>query len=240
MRDAVSGLSLNNGLLSALPDDEFDILRPHLVEATFKPGTILAEPGDIVETCYFPVKGMISLLSVTEQGQTIEVGYTGREGMVGLVALLGKNEILYQYMVQAYTDCLAVDAEVIHELFCQKGAFHDLVLRYLYSLLKQLAQTSVCNHFHTIEERLCRWLAVMSERSQSDRLALTQEFLSNMLGVQRTSIGLIATSLQEAGVIKYSRGIVEVRDADRLRNSACECYSIMNGEYDGIYQTAKL
>jgi CRP-like cAMP-binding protein len=240
MRDAISGLSLNNGLLSALPDDEFDILRPHFVEATFKPGTILAEPGDIVETCYFPVKGMISLLSVTEQGQTVEIGYTGREGMAGLVALLGKNEILYQHMVQAHTECLTVDAEVIHDLFCRKGAFHDLVLRYLYALLKQIAQTSVCNHFHTIEERLCRWLAVMCERSQSDRLALTQEFLAHMLGVQRTSIGLVATSLQESGIIKYSRGIVEVRDVDTLRKSACECYNIVNGEYDGIYRKGKL
>jgi CRP-like cAMP-binding protein len=118
--------------------------------------------------------------------------------------------------------------------------FHDLILRYLYALIKQIAQTSVCNHFHTIEERLCRWLAVMCERSQSDRLALTQEFLAHMLGVQRTSIGLIATSLQNVGIIKYSRGIVEVRDADRLRKSACECYNIVNGEYDGIYRKGKL
>ena len=239
MRDAISGLSSNNGLLSALPDDEFDILRPHLNQATFKPGTILAEPGDIVKTCYFPIKGMISLLSVTEHGQTVEIGYTGREGMAGLVALLGKNEILYQHLVQAQTECLTVEAEVIHGLFCRKGVFHDMVLRYLYALLKQLAQTSLCNHFHTIEERLCRWLAVMTERSQSDRLELTQEFLANMLGVQRTSIGLIATSLQEAGIIKYSRGVVDVRDINRLRNSACECYSIVNGEYAGIYQKGK-
>jgi CRP-like cAMP-binding protein len=239
MLGAVSGLSINNGLLSALPDDEFDILRPHLTEVNLRPGTVIAEPGDIVATCYFPLSGMISLLSVTEQGQTVEVGYTGREGMVGLAALLGKNEIIYQWIAQAHTDALAVDGEIIHDLFHRNSVFHDLVLRYIYALLKQISQTCVCNHFHTIEARLCRWLSVMSERSQSNRLALTQEFLSHMLGVQRTSIGLIANSLQNSGIIRYSRGTVHILDDDRLRSSACECYSIVNGEYDNLYRKNK-
>jgi CRP-like cAMP-binding protein len=231
---------MDNGLLSALPKNELDILRPHFTVVELRPGTILAEPGDIVTTCYFPVKGMISLLSVTEQGQTVEVGYTGREGMVGLVALLGKNEILYQWMAQAYTTALAVDAEIVHDLFSRDTVFHDLLLRYVYALLKQISQTCVCNHFHTIEARLCRWLTVMSERSHSERLSLTQEFLAHMLGVQRTSIGLIANSLQRAGIIRYSRGIVDILDGDRLRNSACECYSIVNSEYERIFEKARL
>lgn len=239
MRDANTSLSLDNGLLSALPKSELDTLRPHFTEVNLKPGTVLAEPGDIVKTCYFPLKGMISLLSVTEQGQTVEVGYTGREGMIGLVALLGKNEILYQWMAQANTEALTVPAEVVHDLFDRDSVFHNLLLRYVYALLKQISQTCVCNHFHTIEARLCRWLAVISERSDSQRLALTQEFLAHMLGVQRTSIGLIANALQTAGIIRYSRGIVDILDGDRLRKSACECYSIVNGEYADLYGKGK-
>lgn len=230
---------MDNRLLSALPENELDILRPHFELVNLKLGTVLAEPGDIVRTCYFPLKGMISLLSVTEQGQTVEVGYTGREGMIGLVALLGKNEILYQWMAQANTDALAVDAEIVHDLFNRDSAFHNLLLRYVYALLKQISQTCVCNHFHTIEARLCRWLAVISERSNSERLSLTQEFLAHMLGVQRTSIGLIANSLQQAGIIRYSRGVVDILDGDRLRKAACECYFIVNGEYENLYGQGK-
>ncbi|MFN6964628.1 MAG: Crp/Fnr family transcriptional regulator [Pyrinomonadaceae bacterium] len=236
MHDANLSLSLDNRLLRALPDDELRLLRPHLEFASYRPGVILAEPGDKVRRCYFPGKGMISLLSVTEQGNTVEVGYTGREGMVGLAALLGKNEILYQQLVQSETDCLVADAAVVQDLFDRGGEFHDLLLRYMYALLKQISQTCVCNHFHTIEARLCRWLTVMCERSSSGRLAVTQEFLAHMLGVQRTSIGLIANAMQRAGIIRYSRGIVEIIDFDRLKASACECYSIVNAEYENLFK----
>jgi CRP-like cAMP-binding protein len=111
------------------------------------------------------------------------------------------------------------------------------VLRYVYSLLKQMSQTCLCNHFHTIEARLCRWLTVMCERSENKRLSLTQEFLSYILGVQRTSIGLIANAMQTKGIIRYSRGKLDVLDLDQLRKSACECYQIVNTEYQSLYQT---
>jgi len=235
MHDANLSLSLDNRLLLALPEEELALLRPHLELASFKPGTILSEPGDRVLRCYFPGKGMISLLSVTEQGNTVEVGYTGREGMVGIAAVLGKNEALYQQLVQAETDCLVADAAKVREIFERGGAFHDLLLRYMYALLKQISQTCVCNHFHTIEARLCRWLTVMSERSSTERLVVTQEFLAHMMGVQRTSIGLVANAMQRAGIIKYSRGVVEIKDFGRLRRSACECYSIVKEEYENLF-----
>ena len=232
----MSHLSTSNRLLSALPHDELDILRPHLRPVSFKPGETVAEQGDIVTQCYFPTKGMVSLLAVTEQGLTVEVAYTGREGMVGLSAALGPKETLYQWMAQAETECLAADARLIFELFNRKNDFHDRLLEYLYALLKQLSQTCVCNHFHTIEERLSRWLTVMSERSEKNRLALTHEFLAHMLGVQRTSIGLVANAMQSAGIIRYSRGIVEIKDHERLKDSACECYTIVNDTYKDLFR----
>jgi CRP-like cAMP-binding protein len=136
----------------------------------------------------------------------------------------------YQALTQAEVECLRVDAQTALKLFKQGGTFHDIVLRYMALILKQLSQTCICNNFHKIEARLCRWLTVMCERSGNNRLLLTQEFLAHMLGVQRTSIGLIANSLQEKEVIRYRRGKVEIVNFDNLKNSACECYAIIKDE----------
>jgi CRP-like cAMP-binding protein len=236
INDAPIRRLIDNRLLSAIPDSELDVLRPYLDEILLRPGTILAEPGDQIRYCYFPNKGMISLLAVTEQGGTVEVAYTGSEGIAGVGAVLGGPEVLHQMLVQAETDCLIVEAGAVRELFRHGGIFHDLVLRYFYALLKQITQTCVCNHFHTIEARLCRWLTVMCERSERRHLTLTQEFLAHMLGVQRTSIGLIANSMQRAGIIRYSRGRIEVMDFERMKRSACECYWIVNAEYENLFR----
>ena len=237
MNDSSSPVLLaSNRLLSALPEAEAAFLRPHLEPMPLKVGTVLANPGDKISRCHFPTKGMISLLSVTERGGAIEAAYVGNEGMSGISAVVGGQEVIYQMLVQAETECLAVDAKVVERLFARNGAFHDLVLRFMYALLKQMSQTCVCNHFHTIETRLCRWLTVMCERSGNQRLSLTQEFLAHMLGVQRTSIGLIAHNMQAEGIIRYSRGRLEVIDIDRLRASACECYRIVNAEYESLFK----
>ena len=235
MNDAQSSLLTRNRLLTALSGDELAFLRPRLELESHSFGTVLNQPGDRVKRCYFPLKGMVSLLSTTEQGSAVEIAYTGREGMVGMPVLLGKNEMPYQALVQAPTDCLVADAGDVVELFRRAGDFHDLLMRYVYAVIRQISQTCVCNHYHTIEARLCRWLAVMSERSADRHLELTQEFLAHMLGVQRTSIGLIANSMQRDGIIKYSRGKIEITDVDRLKASACECYVIVEKEYDSLF-----
>ena len=236
MHDATeTGLLIENRLLQAVPPQEFEALRPYIRRQDLKPGTIIAHTGDEVRDCYFPSKGMISLLSETDKGSAIEVGFTGREGMVGLAAVLGKKIMPCQALVQADTECLVIDAAVVAALFREEGRFHDLVLRYVYAVMRQIAQTCVCNHFHTIEARLCRWLSVMTERSGDRRLSVTQEFLAYMLGVQRTSIGPIANGLQQAGIIRYSRGRVEIIDIARLKRSACECYKITKREYEELY-----
>ncbi len=222
---------IHNHLLSILPPHESSILRPHLEAASFPPGTMLARAGDAVRTCFFPNNGMVSLLCVTEEGRSVEAGFAGFEGMIGMSALLGKNELPYDALVQAPTEGFTADTRVVLELFNRHGVFHDATLRFAYVIIKQMAQTCVCNHFHTIEARLCRWLTIMSERSNNRHLRLTQEFLAHMLGVQRTSIGLIANSLQRSGAIKYARGRVEIIDFERIRASACDCYAIVAEEY---------
>ena len=222
---------IRNRLLSVLPPADFSVIRPHLEPVSFEPGTMLARVGDSVRTCFFPNTGMVSLLCVTEQGRSVEAGFTGYEGMIGITVVLRKNEMPYDALVQAPTEGFMVDAPVVLDLFNRNGIFHDAVLRFAYVILKQMSQTCVCNHFHTIEARLCRWLTVMCERSGNHRLRVTQEFLAHMLGVQRTSIGLIANSLQRTGSIRYTRGNVEIIDLERLRASACDCYHIVTEEY---------
>lgn len=223
-----------NRLLSVLPIEEYEFLKPHLEAVSCPAGTILFQASDKIRYVYFPLNGMVSLLSTTEQGNTVEVGFTGKEGMVGLPIILGQNEMPYQALVQVSAKCFRVESKIIVNLFKQSGTFHSMSLRYVYLILKQVSQTCVCNHFHNIESRLCRWLAVMCERSEEKHLALTQEFLAHMLGVQRTSVGMIANTLQARGIIRYSRGKIEIVDLDALKRNVCECYQIIKSEYDNF------
>lgn len=232
-------LSFENRILSVLPDAEMNFLAPHLERATLSPGYMIYQAGDSIPHVYFPNNGMVSLLSVTEQGQTVEIGFTGYEGLVGMPALLGNNEMPYQALTQAETDCVRVETKHALALFKRCGVFHDIVLRYATVILKQLSQTCICNNFHKIEARLCRWMTVMFERSGNKHLLVTQEFLAHMLGVQRTSIGLIANSLQEKGIIKYRRGKIEIVDYKKLKNSACECFSIIKEEQKNFLEDEK-
>lgn len=224
--------SVKNRLLSALPKEEFQRLQPHLRSCFFKLGQIIYNEGDSINNIYFPKYGMISLLSMTQNGHTVEVAYTSEEGMVGLPIILGRNEMPYQAMAQSKVECFYIEAEIVVKLFGELKTFHDVVLRYVFAMMKQLSQTGVCNHFHSIETRLCRWLLIMRENSKSDTMQLTQEFLSHMLGVQRTSIGFVAGALQNAGIIRYRRGKLEILDLERLQECACECYHIVEDEYN--------
>jgi CRP-like cAMP-binding protein len=223
---------ISNRLLAVLPPAEFGFIQPHMSEVSYEPGTMLARAGDNLRTCFFPNSGMVSLLCVTEQGRSVEAGFAGFEGMVGISVLLGKREIPYDALVQANTSGFLIDAGVVLDLFNRGNVFHDAALRFAYVILKQMSQTCVCNHFHTIESRLCRWLTVMCERSNDRHLKLTQEFLAHMLGVQRTSIGMIANSIQQTGAIRYTRGKVEIIDLERIRASACDCYRIVREEQE--------
>ena len=232
MHDAsLSQSQIANRLLNIVPPDEFAFIRPHLESVSFPTGHFVALAGDSLKKCYFPNSGMISLLAETHRGSAVEVGFTGVEGMVGTPLLFGKNAMPFQALVQSPTDGHVADIGVVRQLFANHGVFHDAVLRYSYLVIRQLTQSAVCNHFHTIEARLCRWLTVLCERSGRRDLRLTHEFLAHMLGVQRTSVGTIAIELQRAGIINYRRGHIEITDFEKLKAAACECYRIMDAEY---------
>lgn len=216
--------AFGNGLLAALPSAEYERLSPHLELVRLTPGKILYNAGDIVRHAYFPKGGMISLLSITEDGRTIEVAMIGNEGMVGVPIVLKSRVAPYQVMVQIAGNALRIRDNILGVEFDRGGKLQDFLLRYTHSVLIQVAQSAACNRFHTVEERLCRWLLVSRDRVQTDTIHLTQEFLSHMLGVPRTSVTMIAVHLQKEGFISYNRGRITILDRSGLEATSCECY----------------
>ena len=219
-----AGPAFGNGLLSALPREEYERLSPHLEVVRLTPGKILYNAGDVVRHAYFPKGGMISLLSITEDGRTVEVGMIGSEGMSGIPIILRCSEAPYQVMVQLAGNALRIRGGALREEFDRGGKLQELLLRYTHSVLVQVAQSAACNRFHTVEQRLCRWLLVSRDLVQTDTLNLTQEFLSHMLGVPRTSVTMIAGTLQNEGLVRYRRGRITILSRKGLEAASCECY----------------
>lgn len=227
--------AFGNGLLSALPRAEYERLSPHLELVRLAPGKILYNAGDAVRHAYFPKGGMICLLSTTEDGRTIEVGTIGNEGMAGIPIVLRSGAAPYQVMVQLAGNALRISGNALREEFNRGGKLQDLLLRYTHALLIQVAQSASCNSFHTVKERLCRWLLVSHDRVQTDTIHLTQEFLSHMLGVQRTSVTQIASALQKEGLIRHSRGRITILDRRGLEVASCECYRRVREEISNFF-----
>ncbi|MDQ3744487.1 MAG: Crp/Fnr family transcriptional regulator [Acidobacteriota bacterium] len=226
---------LRNHLLAALPRDEYQRLRLGLTPVRLAQGKLLYRAGDFVESAYFPLRGMISLLSITEEGKTTEVGIIGNEGVVGISAVLGIRVTPYQNVVQLPCTALHIKARKLKEEFDKSGRLRDLLLIYTHTLLTQISQSASCNCFHTVEARLCRWLLISRDRAQTNTLYLTQEFLSQMAGVPRTSITAIAGRLQKAGMIRYKRGKIELLDSERLEALSCECYKVISNEMNRFF-----
>jgi CRP-like cAMP-binding protein len=221
-----------NRLLSVLSPRVLESLSPFAEAVSFNRGDILAHAADKIEYCYFPTNGMISLVSGTSEGDAVEIAYVGSEDFVGFLILFGKDKMLYDAFAQSGSKCIAIEAMAIVKLFDRSIEFRTAMLRFSYVIIRQFTQTCVCNHFHTIESRICRWLTVMSERTGGVQLDITQEFLSVMLGVQRTSISPVTAELQRAEIIRYSRGMIEILDPVQLKEMACECYAIVTDEQD--------
>ncbi|PYS87929.1 MAG: Crp/Fnr family transcriptional regulator [Acidobacteria bacterium] len=221
-----------NRLLSALPDEEYRHLLPHLELIHLEKGEIIYMARDSIKYVYFPLTGMFSLLSTTESGSTVEVAMVGSEGIVGLPVVLSMDKVPYEVMIQLTSDTLRIEAEILRKEFDRGGRLHELMLRYTHVLITQISQSAVCNRFHTVEKRLCRWLLIARDRVNSNTIDLTQEIIAHMLGIPRTGVTMAAGALQRAGLIRYSRGKIEILDYQRLRDASCECYEIIKEEFD--------
>jgi|SRR5215470_2754411 len=224
-----------NRLLAELSHQDFEPLGAHLRPFALKHGATVQEQGAQVETVYFPVNGIISLVNVMASGDAVETAMIGREGAIGLFAALGRWRAFARAIVQAPGIAMAMPAAQFQEAALRSEPIRQLVLRYKENLLGQVAQTAACNALHSLEARLSRWILQMSDRAEGAPMAVTQDCISQMLGARRTTVTLLAGRLQEHGLIQYRRGRIAVVDRTGLEATACECYHVMRRRSDGLY-----
>ena len=187
-------------------------------------GLILYGPDEPIEYVYFPNDSMISVVAMTSDGQCVESCVIGREGMAGINVLMGVDSMPNENIIQLADGALRMSTAAVRRDFNRGGAFQILLLRFMHALMCQIGQTTLCNRLHVNDERLTRWLLLCNDRPETNELKLTQEFLSIMLGAQRATVTMSAIALQNAGFIKYSRGIITIIDREELENFTCDCY----------------
>jgi len=225
-----SGQGGRNRLLAALTSEDHCLLASHLKVMSFELGLLLQEPERPIEYVYFPHQGMISLLAVMSDGQGIETATVGSESVVGAMSGFGIRRGFTRAVVQAPLVASRISCTQFQAAVQQSEALKNLIVSYNEVLLAQIQQTAACNALHPTECRLARWLLQTRDRIDTDVLPLTQEFLSQMLGVRRTTVTLVARQLEQAGVIQNRRGRIVVLDRKGLENVACECYAIVRDQ----------
>ena len=229
-----------NRLLAALPPADLALLTPHLKDVTLEQGAVLQEQGERIDQVYFPHEGMISLLAVMQQGEAIETATMGREGAVGSLAGLGPRRSHTRAVVQVAGTASRIAAGRFCKAAEESQAIRDSIVRYGEMLLIQVQQTAACNALHDVEERLSRWLLQARDRVDGNTIRLTHEFLSQMLGVRRPTVTVVARMLQDAGLIRYHRGHIEIVDRRGLEARACECYAVIRQQIDKITPAPKV
>ncbi|HYJ44101.1 MAG TPA: Crp/Fnr family transcriptional regulator [Xanthobacteraceae bacterium] len=225
----------DNFILASLPATSFAEIKPLIRPVSLRRGDVLAETGTPIEYVYFPYSGIISLVVEMSEGDMIETAMTGRDGVWGAIAALDGELSVNKVIVQLEGAAAVMTAADLRAIAKKNDAFRSLLIRHEQFILAQAQQSAACNATHLVEPRMCRWLLRMRDTAVQDDLNITQEFLGQMMGVRRTSVSLIAATLQKAGFIKYSRGHVRILDADGLSEAACECYETVNAHYKRLF-----
>ena len=228
-----------NRLLAALPPADFALLAPHLKPAPLQQNLVLHEQGDRIDQVYFPIEGIISLLTVMQQGDAVETATVGREGAVGALAGLGPRRSYTREIVQVAGSALRISASRFRKAADESRPVREIIVRYGEMLLIQVQQTAACNALHDVEERLSRWLLQARDRVDGNTIRLTHEFLSQMLGVRRPTVTVAAQMLQNAGLIRYHRGHIEILDRPGLEARACECYRAIRRQIESVTAGAR-
>jgi CRP-like cAMP-binding protein len=218
-------------LLAALPTEEFERLRPLLEPVEMGLGEVLYESGKRQAHVYFPTDSIVSLVYVMENGASAEVAIAGHDGLVGVSLFMGGDTTPSRALVQSAGSAFRIQGSLLRREFDRSVMLRQLLLRYTQALLTQMSQTAVCNRHHTVDQQLCRWLLMSIDRLPSNKLVMTQELIANMLGVRREGVTEAAGKLQNAGVILYHRGRIEVIDRLKLERMVCECYEVVRQEY---------
>ena len=223
-----------NHLLDALPTADYERLTANAELITMQLGDILYEPGVKLRHVYFPTTAIVSLLYVMEDGASAEIAVVGNEGILGISLFMGGDTTPSRAIVQSAGHGIRVKAGLLKSEFERFGATMHLLLRYTQALITQMAQTAVCNRYHSIDQQLCRWLLLSLDRLAANELVMTQELIANMLGVRREGVTEAAGKLQDAGLIHYRRGHIAVLDRAGLERRACECYRVVKTETDRL------
>jgi CRP-like cAMP-binding protein len=230
--------AIQNFLLASLPDAERDRLIPTLDVIPLTLRSLLHKPGEPVDYVYFPGGGFCSIVTVLKNGNMVEVATVGREGAVGLSATLEINFTASATIVQGDTDiCYRMTAADYRREMAKRGAFHELMTRFLQAFLGAVMQSTACNAVHKVEHRLARWLLMAHDRMGSDEFPLTQEFAAMMLGATRPTVTVVAGVLQKAGLITYHRGRIAILDRERLEAASCECYGAVTNLLTAVTAT---
>jgi CRP-like cAMP-binding protein len=217
-----------NHFLSQLPDREREVLQPHLKAVELESGKVLHRAGEIMERIYFPDDGVVSFVVGMSDGRFVEAGMFGRNSLVSPGAALDGQRALNQAVVQARGSALVTDAAALKRLARESEAVRSSLAAHEQMMMAQCQQVAACNALHELEARLSRWLLQTSDLLRSHTLPLTQEFISQMLGVTRSSVTLTAKCLQQVGLISYHRGSVRIVDREGLQDTSCECYAAIN------------
>lgn len=221
-----------NHLLAALPRQDWERMQPHFKEVELPLGEILFEQGEPFGRLYFPNSGVVSTVGIFEDGSVAEMATTGREGMVGVAAILGSATALNRNLVEVPGSALVTADEQFRRFLRDIPAFHVLLSAYAQCFLAQVLQSVACNALHQVEERAARWLLMCHDRAEGDTIPLTQEYLAEMLGVSRATVNAVARTLQRAGLIGYRHGMITIRDRRALEEASCECYHVIRRQYE--------
>jgi CRP-like cAMP-binding protein len=224
-----------NRLLATLPPEDLERLQPHLAYAPLPLGWAVYESGNTQANVYFPATAIISLLYVLADGASTELGVVGNDGIVGISLFMGGETTPSRAVVQSAGHGFRMQASALKGEFERHGALQHLLLRYTQALMTQMTQTAVCNRHHSVDQQLCRWLLLSLDRLPSNELRMTQELIANMLGVRREGVTESAGKLQEAGIIRYTRGKITVLDRPKLEQRVCECYAVVKREAERLF-----
>ena len=226
--------AVHNHLLAALPPAQWQRWMPDLELVPLALGQVVYESGRVMSHVYFPTTAIVSLLYVLESGASAEIAVVGNEGIVGVSLFMGGGSTPSRAVVQSAGHGYRLRAGAMQAEFDRGGPVLHLLLRYTQALITQMAQTAVCNRHHSLDQQLCRWLLLSLDRLHSKELVMTQELISNMLGVRREGVTEAALKLQKAGLIRYARGHITVLDRAGLEHRSCECYAVVKTEYDRL------
>jgi CRP-like cAMP-binding protein len=226
-----------NKFLTLLSPSDLALFQASLRIVDLPHGQVLGEPHQLIKNIYFPHAGIVSYVVGMSDGNMIETGMVGRDGVVGGIQALDEKMSPNRIMVQAPGRASVIDADIMRKAIDVSPSLRVMLAKHEQFFIAQVQQSVGCNASHTVEARMCRWLLRMHDLAGPE-LPLTQEFMAQMMGVRRTSVSLVAGGLQDRGLINYRRGNVRIANLEKLGQAACECYEAVNTHYTKIFQSS--